>query len=82
MSTAELLDLRTTAHRLKHLPFIRLVEALFSQTAARNDGSMEEGDCTLEYNFAGEQEGRAQSEFVRDLFRQIEAALATKAQQE
>lgn len=82
MSAAELVNLRTTAHRLKHLPFTRLVEALFSQAAARSEGSAEERDCNPEYNFAGEQNEHSRSEFVRELFRQIERALATKTQPE
>ena len=82
MSTAELLDLRTTARRLKHLPFTRLVEALFSQAADRSQASGEGGDGVLEHNFAGEDTKHCQSEFVRELFRQIERALATKATQD
>ena len=78
MSAAELIDLRTTAHRLKHLPFTRLVEALFSQAASRTEKGGEDGDPNGEYNFAGEESERSGSEFVRELFGMIERALATK----
>ena len=78
MSDAELIDLRTTAHRLKHLPFTRLVEALFSQAASRTEGGREDGDSNREYNFAGEESEHSASEFVRELFRMIERALAAK----
>ena len=43
ISTAQLIDLRRTAHRFKHLPFTRLVEALFFQTKDRGDGGQRHG---------------------------------------
>ncbi len=82
MSGPELIDLRTTAHRLKHLPFTRLIEALFSQDAARGEDRVEGGDRGQVHNFAGEAGGHCQSNFVRDLFRQIEEALATNTRRE
>ena len=78
MSATELIDLRTTAHRLKHLPFTRLVEALFSQAASRTEKGGEDDDPDREYNFAGEESERSESEFVGKLFGMIERALATK----
>ena len=78
MSAEDLVDLRTTAHRLKHLPFTRLVEALFSQSADRGEDGADGRERNQEHNFAGELSGDCQSEFVRDLFRQIEQALAAK----
>lgn len=81
MSEAELVDLWTTAHRLKHIPFTRLIEALSSQAADRRGNRVPGGDRDRKYNSAGEGGGHCPSEFVQDLFRQIEDALATKRMQ-
>ncbi len=79
MSDEELVDLRSTAHRLKHLPFMRLVEALFAQTEERGRGeATPTGTETREHNFAGESSEGCQSDFLRTLFTQIERVLAVR----
>ena len=78
MSAAELIDLRTTAHRLKHLPFTRLMEALFSRRRIAREKGCVDGDRDREYNFAGEESEHCQSEFVQELSGRSSDALATK----
>ena len=78
MFVAELVDLRMTAQRFKHLPFTRLVEALFLQSRDRGEGSVEKGAESQEYNFAGDSSEHCRSEYVRTLLQQIEEAIAAK----
>ena len=80
MSTEQLIELRSTAHRLKHLPFSRLVAVLFAEAV---DSPMSDPGCTEheppKHNFAGESPEECRSEFLRDLFGEIERALVERS---
>lgn len=82
MSAPELVDLRTTAHRFKHLPFTRLVEALFLQSRDRGEDGAEKGAGSQEHNFAGDSSEHCHSGYVRTLLQQIEEAIAAKTTQQ
>lgn len=81
MSTQQLIELKSTAHRLKHLPFTRLVAVLFAEAA---DLPLSDPDHTgpepTKHNFAGESAEECRSMFLRDLFGEIERALVERAQ--
>ena len=82
MSVAQLLDLRTTAHRFKHLPFARLMDALFRQEADRERRAREQPNSYWkideEQNLVCDPREPARSKFVEELFGLIDHALAAK----
>lgn len=79
MSSEQLDELKSTAHRLKHLPFTRLVEVLFTEADEEpgNDPVHTEHKSP-KHNFAGDSAGECRSDFLRDLFEEIDRALALR----
>lgn len=79
MTTEQLMNLRKTAHRLKHLPFTRLVEVLFLEAEDWGEGNTEGPGRNLpEHNFAGESTNECHSNFLSDLFMEIERAMDSR----
>ena len=80
MSTEQLIELRSTAHWLKHLPFSRLVAVLFAEAAdsPMSDSARTEHEPT-KHNFAGESAEECRSVFLRDLFGEIERVLVERS---
>ncbi len=76
MSIGQLVELKSTAHRLKHLPFTRLVNVLFTEAA--DDRARAERE-SHKHNFASESAEECRSVFLRDLFEEIERALAPRS---
>ncbi len=75
MSVEQLVEVKSTAHRLKHLPFTRLVNVLFTEAADDRDQLRSEHESP-KHNFAGESAEGCRSVFLMDLFDEIERALA------
>ena len=82
MTAAQMIELRTTARRFQHLPFPRLVRALFEQDAVSDEGDgLELGSDSQprkEPIFADNAGVSRRSRFMDELFTQIERALASK----
>lgn len=79
MSVGQLRELRSTIVRLKHLPFTKLTEVLFTEsqqpsTEQANTSRVQEDSPTFAYEFRG----HCESEATRTLFEDVEAILRSK----
>lgn len=83
MTTAQLVELRTAARRLQHLPFSELMTALFEHDAGfgeRTDEGGVAGARLREEPFSGyHARASSHSKFMVELFKQIEWVLAAKS---
>ena len=80
MTMAQLSDLKSTALRFRHLPFPRLVEALFMQQAERDAATTHDPESSKahEHDFSDGCIRDSESTFVRELLEEIERTLECK----
>lgn len=80
MSGAELRDLRTAAHRLKHLPFARLVNVLLTEGMdARLDDRDSSESKQVDHDFADASTDRCASPYTEDLLKRIDIEILSRS---
>ena len=81
MSDAELRALRTAAHRLKHLPFVRLVNVLLTEGM---DAKLDDRDSCeskqIDHDFADGSTDRCGSRYTEDLLKRIDAEIRSRSE--